>query len=117
MCPTESSLPETTAHKCADHDSPHLPLVPKLKSLTLSHLDVLYGLNLELLTVLKGRRDQNIGLKNLIVRSCRTHEGDKEKLREVVKKVKWVNVVEKSADAEETEEDSDSDELGSLDDY
>jgi len=67
--------------------------VPKLESLTLSHLDILFGYEETLLDVLKERRNRNVGLKKLAVQSCRVHKDEyKSKIRNLVKKVKWDNV-------------------------
>lgn len=42
---------------------------------------------------LKKRRDHNVGLQKLAIRSCETYEaGYKLELRELVKRVKWDNV-------------------------
>lgn len=63
--------------------------LPKLESLTLSHLDI-YD---EFLDVLKERHDHNTRLQKLAIRSCRVLDfGYRAKLTELVKKVKWVDV-------------------------
>jgi hypothetical protein len=70
--------------------------------LTLSHLDILSGREQELLDVLKERRDHNLGLEKLVVRSCRVHEDEDElKLRELVKEVKWDNVTVAESDSDD----------------
>ena len=72
---------------------PHRGSIPKLESLTLSHLDIRFGREEQLLDVLKGRRDHNVGLKKLVVRSCRVHRVEyNPKLGEVVKNIKWDNM-------------------------
>lgn len=66
----------------------------------------------ELLDILKGRHEDNLGLKRLAVRSCWMDEfEDEPKLREVVGEVEW----EGKVGDDEVEED-DLDEGGSGDD-
>ena len=64
-----------------------------MESLTLSHLDIRFGREEQLLDVLKRRRDHNVGLKRLVTRSCRVHKVEyNPKLGELVKNVKWDNM-------------------------
>ena len=80
--------------------------------LVLSDLDILFDCEKDLLGVLKGRRDCNIGLKKLVVRSCRVHKGEYvSKLRELVKEVKWDNVEVVGSGHGDTEDETDTDEL------
>ena len=53
--------------------------------------------------LLEERRDRNLGLKKVTVRSCRVHEFEDE-LRELVEEVEWDNVM-----VEDPASDSDSD--------
>jgi len=74
-------------------DEPFKYLVPKLESLTVCHLDILFGRDEELFGVARGRYHHALDLKRLVVRSCQVHEeGGDARLREVVKKVKWEDV-------------------------
>jgi len=103
-------------------DEPFKYLVPKMESLTICHLDILYGRGEELLGVVGGRYHHGLGLERLVVRSCRVHEvGDDAKIREVVKEVKWedVTVVGWDYTGSSTGEGSgsDSNEPTDLDDY
>lgn len=70
--------------------------------MTLSYLDTLYAYD-KLLGFLKGRCDCNIGLKKLVIRSCRVDTEVKwmSKLAEVVKEVDWdrLNLVDREYDA------------------
>jgi len=69
-----------------------------------------------LLDLLKERRDRNIGLQKLIVRSCRVHKAEYESsLRQLVKKVKWDSMAVVGSDYEGTDDESDLDEFE--DDY
>lgn len=73
---------------CADKSDPKI--APKLEWLVLSDLDILFDSEEKLLSVLKQRRDCNIGVKTLVVRSCRVHKEEcRSKLGKLVKKVKW----------------------------
>ena len=70
-------------------DGLHQHSALKLESLSLSYLETAYSRD-QLLRVLKERRDHNLGLKELAVRSCPTDEGeDMLKIRELVEEVKW----------------------------
>ena len=81
-------------------------IFPKLESLTLSDLDILFGYDEKLLGVLKGRRDCNIGLKKLFIHSCRVHRVEwKSELKKLVKGVKWQNVEAVGVDYEDTDDD------------
>ena len=46
------------------------PLVHKLQSLTLFFLDILFGMDYELLNVLAWRHEHGIGLESLVVQEC-----------------------------------------------
>ena len=73
-------------------------------SLTLSRLDILHGAARHLPAFLKRRRDKKIGLKRLVVRSCRVHTAAQElKARELVKVVKWIDVEVMGSDYESDE--------------
>ena len=96
---------------CAD--DPGQQLVPKLVSLTLSNLDFLHGMEEDILDVLRGRRDNNIGLERLIIRSCRVHRAhdDEGYFKGLVEEVKWVDVENVGTEYEGySDEDSDWDE-------
>jgi len=74
----------------------------KLESLTLLHLDIVSGLEQQLPDLLKERRDRNLGLKKLVVQSCRVHEvGDKSRCRESVKEVEWTDVIPADQDSDD----------------
>jgi hypothetical protein len=86
-------------------DAPQL--VPKLVSLTLSHVDILYGSEEKLLDFLKGRVRLTGGLRKLVIRSCRVHEvGLESQLRDLVNSIKWDNVTAVGRDYQWSEEDS-----------
>lgn len=103
-------------HTCTDVQQP----IPKLESLTLCHLDVLFGCQEKLLDFLRGRVHTG-GLKKLVLRWCRVHqEGMKSRLGELVSRVRWDNVKavgpdyrgsDDAPDPDEIEEDFDDDEL------
>jgi len=58
------------------------------------------------LGVLKGRRDCNVGLKKLVIQSCRVHKVEwRSKLKELVKEVKWDNVEVVGSDYGDTDDD------------
>lgn len=61
--------------------------------------------------VLKRRRKRKIGLKNLVIRSCRVHKDEyRSELRKLVKKVKWDNINVMGSDYGETGDDADTNE-------
>lgn len=65
-----------------------------------------------MLDVLKGRRDRDVGLKKLVVRSCRVHKVEyKSELRELVEKVKWDNTIAVGSDYEGTDDSLDTETL------
>jgi len=67
----------------------------KLESLTLSHIEFFYSRWRRLLDVLEERYDRNLGLKNLVVRSCRVHEEViGSQFRKLVENVEWDDVRE-----------------------
>jgi len=91
---------------------PYQPPFPNLESLTLSNLDILFDCEVDLLSVLKGRRECDIGLKKLVIRSCRVHNAEyASKLRELAKEVKWDNVEVVGSDYEDTDDDTGTDEV------
>ena len=65
------------------------------------------------------RRNHDVGLKKLVVRSCRVQKVEYElKLREFVEEVKWDNVTAVGSDYEGTDDSPDTDELeDDLDEY
>ena len=67
---------------------PAQPIVPKLTHLTLSNLDLLYGTSDVLLRTLQGRKDREVGLKRLVIRSCRVRsKQEMSNFKDVVKEV------------------------------
>ena len=87
-------------------------LVPKLESLALSHLDLLFDVEGDLLDVLEERHHFHIGLKKLVIQSCRVHEGAyRSKLRKLVKMVKWNNVEVVGRDYGRSDDDVNTGEL------
>ena len=73
----------------------------------------------DLLAFLKERRGKNVGLKRLVVESCRVHTIEEE-FGELVEEVKWINPEEMGSDYEGSDEvdpdemysdETDSDEL------
>ena len=70
-----------------------LDLAPKLQSLTLRNLDVLFERYRKLLDVLEERRNHHIGLESLAVERCRMPPGVCEvDLRDRVERVTWNDV-------------------------
>lgn len=60
-------------------------------SLTLSHLDVSESAE-QLLDALEERRDHDVGLRKLVVRSCRGRKAEYEsRFCGIVEEVKWDN--------------------------
>ena len=87
-------------------------ILEKLESLTVSHLDILSGRGEQLLDVLKGRRDRGVGLKRLVVRSCRVHEDEyRSRLGQLVEEVEWDGVIAVGSSYRGTENGPDTDEL------
>lgn len=71
-------------------DEPYQRITPKLESLTLAHLDIVYGSERDLLDFLKQRRHHEGGLKMLVVRSCKVHRVEyKLELKQLVKVFRW----------------------------
>ena len=97
-------------------DEPAQPVVPKLAYLTLSHLDFLYEASSVLLTCLQGRRAREVGLKRLVIRSCRVHsEQEISRFKKVVEEVEWSDLEEIGSGYEDSGlEDTDC-ELGGYD--
>jgi hypothetical protein len=83
-------------------DDPAHRLVPKLVSLTLSRLDFLHGVVDDTLDFLQGRRNRKIGLKRLVIQSCRVHRDDDEslELEDLVKVIKWIDSEEMGSNYE-----------------
>jgi hypothetical protein len=99
---------------------PSQPTVSKLQTLTLYDVDVFSRLYKKLLEILKRRHDRHVGLKNLVVQSCRVPTvGYKEDLKGLVKKVIWDNVMDMGSDYCETgtEEETESEEFDDSDYY
>ena len=77
-------------------DNPGQPVAPKLASLTLSRLILIYGVH-KLLSYLRERKDREVGLKRLVVRACRVHSAeDLSGFKEVVKEIEWSDLEEGS---------------------
>ena len=76
----------------------------------MSHLDILFDCEEDLLGVLRWRRDCNVGLKKLVIRSCRVHEY-MPMLKELVQQVKRDNLEVVGSDYEDDDDDTDTDEL------
>jgi len=105
-----TETPRRFTHACIAN--PYQQPLPKLESLTLADLDILFDSEEELLNVLKWRRDCNVGLRKLVVRSCRVHRAQYvSNLRELVKEVKWDNVEVVGWGHGDTEDETDTDEL------
>jgi len=87
-----------TADACID--DPARRLIQKLVFLTLSRLDFLHSVVDDVLDFLRGRRDRNIGLKRLVIQSCRVHSGDDESLglKDLVKVIRWIDLEEMGKD-------------------
>ena len=90
--------------------SSQLP-APELRSLTLSNLDILFGVEEKLSDTLAQRHERNAGLESLVVWSCRVH-GDKDeaRLRELVKSVTWEGVEEMGSEYDGEEEEIETEE-------
>ena len=102
---------------CAHADDPAQPVAPKLASVTLSRVDLLHGVCGVLLAFLRGRRDREVGLKRLVIRSCRVpSEGALSGFKEVVKETEWSDLEEVGSECEGYEE-SDSEESDESSDY
>ena len=95
-------------------DEPTQPIAPKLVSLKLIRLDLLYDVCDDLLVYLQCRRDQNVGLKQLVILSCRVHsEEDISGFEKVVNKVEWSDLEEVGSECKESDsEDSDEESIG-----
>jgi hypothetical protein len=92
---------------------------PKLHSLTLRDLDVLLTAQQKLLDTLEKRSKHHVGLKSLVVHSCRVTTNEyAANLRTRVKKVTYEDVEEMGSDFDgtDTEEESDYDDLDESDD-
>jgi len=84
-----SETSHCTTHTCTD--KPAQQALLKLTSLTLSHLDLLCGVDSDLSAFLEERRNQGIGLKRLVVESCRVHAVEEEsEIRELVEELEWI---------------------------
>ena len=93
-------------------DDPGQQPVPQLASLTLSNLDFLHGVEEDILDILRGRRDHNIGLTKLVVQHCRVHRAhdDEGYFEGLVEEVKWIDVEVMGTDYEGSNEDPSEDE-------
>jgi len=95
--------------------NPDQPIIPKLKSLSFQNISLFYSLHQKLLEVLEERRHHDVGLKGLVLRSCRVpSDRCKADLKGLVKKVTWDNMMEMGSDyevtgTEEETEETDSD--------
>ena len=79
-------------------DEPTQVMMPKLTSLTLSRLDIVDGACKDLLRSLQARRDKEIGLGRLTIRTCRVHsEEDLSVFKGVVKEVEWSDLEEEGS--------------------
>jgi hypothetical protein len=82
------------------------PTAPKLQSLTLRNLDILFRAPRKLLDTLDGRSGHRVGLESLVIQSCRVTTGEyEEDLRDRVEKVTWENVEEMGSDYDGTDSD------------
>ena len=73
-------------------------MMPKLTSLTLSRLDLVDGVCNNLLRSLQARRDKEVGLGRLTIRTCRVHlEEDLSVFKGVVKEVEWSDLEEEGS--------------------
>ena len=89
-------------------DEPDQHPVPKLESLTLSHLGP-FDPDGQLLDVLQERHDHNLGLKKLVVQSCRVYEVEDEvRYGELVEEVKWNDVIVVDQQSDDSESDGES---------
>ena len=88
-------------------------------TLTLSRLDFLHGVEEDILDVLRGRRDRNIGLKRLSIQSCRVHRDhdDEGYFEGLVEEVEWIDVEDMGTDYEGTDEDPSEDESDYISEY
>lgn len=98
------------AYTSADESSQ--PLAPELQSLTLSDLYIPSRLKGKLSNFLSWRREHNMGLEILDVRSCHVDNAAHEmNLKESVKEATWENVTdspyyESESEHEDTEEEA-----------
>lgn len=77
-------------------------------SLTLSHIDILkLTVEQDILAVLRGRRDSEIGLERLVIQQCRLRWKKQDTLGfdELVEEVEWNDVDEMRPSDEDTDED------------
>jgi hypothetical protein len=92
-------------------EKPDQLIVPKLKSLSFRDLDIFFQQHNKLLDTLKERRTHGVGLKGLIIRSCRVlNLESKKEFEGLVEKITWENVTEISDYDTGTEEETSSDE-------
>jgi len=69
------------------------PPTPNLQSLTLTNIDMRFGLDQKLLDTLDELHQHEICLENLVVRSCHVYDdGTEEQLAELVTEVTWEDV-------------------------
>ena len=86
--------------------------------MTFSNLDILFDVGEELPNTLAWRREHNIGLKKLVVRSCRVHSDEgRVNLEKLVKKVTWEDVRVMGSDYEGTDIEGETDSDYDDDDY
>ena len=91
---------------------PYRPTSPKLQSLTLHNIDVLFRQQRKLLDLLKNRNDHQIILKRLVLQSCRVPTVEyKSGLKALVGRVTWDNVTEVGSDYESETDETDSEEF------
>ena len=78
--------------------------------MSLSYHETTYSRK-QLFRVLKERRDHNLGLKEIVVRSCPTDEDEDElKFRELAREVQWGSAALGDSDDEGAGDGSDSEE-------
>ena len=99
-------LPNSRPILHTQRDKPHPPVAPKLQSLSLNNLDMLSGRDQQLFDVLEQRFNNRIGLKGLVVQTCRVLTvGYRRDLESVVEEITWKGVTEMGWDYEGSELD------------
>ena len=91
VCRGELLISYLIAYMCTDKSC--RPAAPKLQSSTLRNIKIPIGLHVKLLDVLEGRCDHGVGLKHLVVESCRVFTGGYEaSQRDLAENVTWKDV-------------------------
>lgn len=106
LCEGTGQLPKlfSTTHMCTVKSDQ--PTAPKLQSLTLRNLDILFEVHHKLLDTLDRRSGHRVGLESLVIYSCRVTTGEyEEDLRDRVEKVTWEYVEEMGLDYDGTDSD------------